>query len=125
MKIIKRREDDPNDTDDLLGILLAANRRELRGTQKNLTVSMQGIMDECKTFFFAGHETTANLLTWTTMLLSIYPEWQEKARDEVLQSSLDKSHPTYESFHSLKIVSYKPMIVFAFIHYITIPMLRD
>ncbi|KAH7352518.1 hypothetical protein KP509_19G049700 [Ceratopteris richardii] len=52
----------------------------------------QQIMDECKTFFFAGHETTAGLLTWCILLLAAYPEWQEKARQEVLEVVGDIRH---------------------------------
>jgi cytochrome P450 len=67
---------------DLLGIMLAANQKELGGSQRNL--SMNEIMDECKTFFFGGQESTANLLTWAVFLLAINPEWQEVLRKEVL-----------------------------------------
>lgn len=100
--IIRSRGDDYI-ANDLLGILMAANRKELLGTQKNLSLSMQEIVDECKTFFFAGHETTATLLTWTTMLLAINPEWQEKTREEVLHVC-GKQSPTYESLYNLKLV---------------------
>ncbi|MCO5595274.1 hypothetical protein L7F22_049315 [Adiantum nelumboides] len=100
--IIKSREND-HSTDDLLGILMAANREQLSGSQKKLTLSIQEIVDECKMFLFAGHETTANLMTWATMLLAINPEWQEKAREEVLHV-LSKEAPTYNVLHSLKIV---------------------
>jgi cytokinin trans-hydroxylase len=62
---------------DLLGILL--NEMQKKETSLNL----QLVMDECKTFFFSGHETTALLLTWTVMLLAINPSWQEKVRAEV------------------------------------------
>ncbi|CAL0321672.1 unnamed protein product [Lupinus luteus] len=62
---------------DLLGILLDE-------IQKNGgSLNLQLVMDECKTFFFAGHETTALLLTWTTMLLASNPYWQDKVRNEV------------------------------------------
>lgn len=40
------------------------------------------LMDECVTFLLAGHETTAQLLTWTMYLLALHPEWQEKLREE-------------------------------------------
>ncbi|KAH7431568.1 hypothetical protein KP509_08G055600 [Ceratopteris richardii] len=46
--------------------------------------SSQHLMDECKTFFFTGHETTWLLLTWTFMLLASYPSWQERAREEAI-----------------------------------------
>jgi cytochrome P450 len=109
---MKQKPDQDDDANDLLGILLAANRKELRGTRKDLSLSIQGIVDECKLFFFAGHETTATLLTWTAMLLSIYPEWQEKARNEV---SANESHlNSYESLHSLKIVSFPETLVVFF-----------
>ncbi|KAI5057561.1 hypothetical protein GOP47_0027576 [Adiantum capillus-veneris] len=100
--IINSREND-HSTDDLLGILMAANRKELSGSQKNLSLSMKEIVDECKTFFFAGHETTASLMTWTTMLLAMNPEWQERAREEVFHV-LSKESPTYNLLNSLKIV---------------------
>lgn len=99
--IESRVEDAP--ANDLLGILLAANRKERSGTQKNLYLNMQEIMDECKTFFFAGHETTANLMTWTTMLLAIHQEWQERTREEVIRVC-GKQLPDMESLSSLKLV---------------------
>ncbi|KAG4958592.1 hypothetical protein JHK82_035286 [Glycine max] len=62
---------------DLLGILLDEIKKE------GGTLNLQLVMDECKTFFFAGHETTALLLTWTAMLLASNPHWQDKVRAEV------------------------------------------
>ncbi|KHN39019.1 Cation/H(+) antiporter 14 [Glycine soja] len=51
--------------------------------KEGATFNVQLVMDECKTFFFVGHETTALLLTWTTMLLASNPYWQDKVRLEV------------------------------------------
>ncbi|XVF31602.1 hypothetical protein REPUB_Repub17cG0005200 [Reevesia pubescens] len=67
---------------DLLGMLL--NEMETKRGDK-VKLNLQLIMDECKTFFFTGHETTALLLTWTVMLLASNPAWQEKVRAEVKQ----------------------------------------
>ncbi|TYH01341.1 hypothetical protein ES288_A09G050900v1 [Gossypium darwinii] len=36
-------------------------------------LSAREIVDECNTFFFGAHETTAMALTWTLLLLAIYP----------------------------------------------------
>lgn len=69
---------------DLLGIMMTANKKELSGIQKNVSMTIDEIMDECKTFFFAGHETTSNLLTWAVFLLAINPEWQKIVRKEVI-----------------------------------------
>ncbi|KAI8020510.1 Cytokinin hydroxylase [Camellia lanceoleosa] len=66
---------------DLLGMLL--NEMQKKKENNGFSINLQLIMDECKTFFFAGHETTALLLTWTVMLLASNPEWQDKVRAEV------------------------------------------
>ncbi|XP_061348656.1 cytokinin hydroxylase-like [Gastrolobium bilobum] len=65
---------------DLLGMLL--NEMEKKKGNGN-SLNLQLVMDECKTFFFTGHETTALLLTWTVMLLATNPSWQHKVRAEV------------------------------------------
>lgn len=41
-------------------------------------------IDNAATFYLAGHETTANLLTWAIYLLANVPEVQQRARDEAV-----------------------------------------
>ncbi|CAN6574462.1 unnamed protein product [Malus baccata var. baccata] len=88
MEIIQSRKDcvevgrSSSYGNDLLGMLLNEMQKK-RGN--GFSLNLQLIMDECKTFFFAGHETTALLLTWTVMLLASNPSWQEKVRAEVKQ----------------------------------------
>ncbi|KAM0945118.1 putative cytochrome P450 [Dioscorea sansibarensis] len=67
---------------DLLGILLAGNQANA-GRERKLTA--RELVDECKTFFFGGHETTALALTWTLFLLALYPQWQDMLRDEIME----------------------------------------
>lgn len=69
--------------DDLLGIMVEAIAKNSGSSPNKL--NMKEVMEECKSFFFAGHETTSNLLAWTSFLLSSQKEWQEKLREEVLQ----------------------------------------
>ena len=71
------------------------------GKQQQISLSMDEIIHECKTFFFAGHETTALLLTWTVFLLSVYPEWQERLRKEVLRE-FGKDNPSGDNLSKLK-----------------------
>ncbi|XP_057832478.2 cytokinin hydroxylase [Cryptomeria japonica] len=84
--------------DDLLGLMLS---QAYEGKSKKLR--MQQVIDECKTFFFAGHDTTAMLLAWTMMLLASNPSWQEKARNEIL-TVCGTDLPDIDSLANLKIV---------------------
>ncbi|XP_057969772.1 cytokinin hydroxylase-like isoform X2 [Malania oleifera] len=89
MEIIQSRKDcveigrSSSYGNDLLGMLL--NEMQKKKNESGLSLNLQLIMDECKTFFFAGHETTALLLTWTIMLLASNPSWQDRVRQEVAQ----------------------------------------
>ncbi|TKV95908.1 hypothetical protein SEVIR_9G393700v4 [Setaria viridis] len=71
---------------DLLGVMLdSCIETKQGGKEIDLSLSMEEIIHECKLFFFAGHENTSLLLTWSVYLLSIFPEWQERLRKEVLR----------------------------------------
>ncbi|XP_023762804.1 cytochrome P450 CYP72A219 [Lactuca sativa] len=69
--------------DDLLGILLESNSKEIE--EFGVGLSMEEVMEECKLFYIAGSETTSNLIVWTMVCLSLHQEWQIKAREEILQ----------------------------------------
>ncbi|XP_023533013.1 cytokinin hydroxylase-like [Cucurbita pepo subsp. pepo] len=72
---------------DLLSLLL----KESGGEGKlGRWLSTTELIDECKTFFFGGHETTALALTWTLLLLGIHTEWQTQLRDEIKEVLGDK-----------------------------------
>ena len=88
--------------DDLLGLMLEACFMTEQGEKRDeLALTMDEIIDECKTFFFAGHETTSHLLTWTMFLLSLYPEWQERLREEVLREC-GRENPTADMSKGLQ-----------------------
>jgi len=54
----------------------------------NLRMSDMQVRDEVMTIFIAGHETTANALTWTFYLLSQNREVERKLAEE-LESIFD------------------------------------
>ncbi|XP_066392168.1 cytochrome P450 709B3-like isoform X2 [Miscanthus floridulus] len=99
--------------DDLLGLLLEAWSPEPErqagsdddeGTTTTLTTGE--VIDECKTFFGAGQETTATLLVWTVFLLSTHPQWQDKVREEVLREfpGGDGDVPNSDTLSRLKLL---------------------
>jgi cytochrome P450 len=97
--IISERRKDPSDYGDFLSMLLMAQDEEGDGGQMTDTQ----LRDEAITIFLAGHETTANALTWTWYLLSQHPEVYEKVFaevDRVLRGRL----PTADDFPRLPLV---------------------
>lgn len=109
MKLIERRKGNGNERveqqkgpKDLLGLMIQASNTN-SSISSNVTVD--DIVEECKSFFFAGKQTTSNLLTWTTILLAMHPQWQVQARDEVLKMCGARDLPTKDHVAKLKTVS--------------------
>ncbi|TYI79663.1 hypothetical protein E1A91_D05G036200v1 [Gossypium mustelinum] len=91
---------------DLLGMLLQHNNQfavleNTNGAEGKMTI--EDVIEECKQFYLAGQETAASLLTWTIIVLALHPEWQEKAREEVLQ--VCGKELEFEAINHLKIVT--------------------
>lgn len=84
-----------NEVDALFFSIITAQKQLVSGnSQQNMlglllshhtdgTLSTTELIDECKTLFFGGHETTALALTWTMLLLAMHPEWQNQLREEI------------------------------------------
>ncbi len=71
-RLIRERRASGQDRGDLLSMLLAAQDVEGDGG----TMTDQQMRDECVTLMLAGHETTANALTWTWMLSPVIQTWK-------------------------------------------------
>lgn len=95
--IINERRLSGEDKGDLLSMLLLAQDEE--GDGRGMTDEQ--VRDEALTLFLAGHETTANALTFTWYLLSQNPEKEAKFHEE-LDKVLDGRLPTAEDYPNLK-----------------------
>jgi len=71
-----------NSQKDLLSLLLNENNED---GKLGKTLTSREVVDECKTFFFGGHETTALAITWTLLLLATHEDWQNQLREEIKQ----------------------------------------
>lgn len=65
---------------DLLSMLIATVDTEGTGSMTD-----RQVRDECLTLLLAGHETTANGLSFALWLAALHPEWQQRLRDEAQQ----------------------------------------
>ena len=76
--IIAERRRQPGEHDDLLALLM-----EARDEKTGEGMSDRQLRDEVITLFVAGHETTANALSWSSYLLSTHVAVARKMRAEV------------------------------------------
>jgi cytochrome P450 len=96
-RLIEERRRNGDDRGDLLSMLLLAQDTEGDGGQ----MTDVQLRDEVMTIFLAGHETTANALTWTWYLLSQNPEAEAKLHREI-DSVLGGRLPTFADVPQLK-----------------------
>ncbi|KAL8116408.1 hypothetical protein AgCh_022778 [Apium graveolens] len=101
-KVVTRRLDEmkngASNQGDILSLMLEAFQ------DKASEVSLDDVIEECRSFLFVGPESTSRSLIWMLYVLAKYPEWQERAREEVLQVFGDQK-PNVEGLNQLKIVT--------------------
>ena len=92
---IARGESDDAAHQDLLTILMLA-----RDEETGEAMSDAQLRDEVMTLLIAGHETTANALSWLWVLLDRHPDEQERLREELLAVTGGRA-PTIEDLPRL------------------------
>ena len=98
-RIIAERRASGHDAGDLLSILLQAQDED--GSH----MSDRQLRDETITLFLAGHETTANTLSWTWWLLAQNPAVEKKFHEE-LDGVLGGRVPTLDDLPKLNYLSH-------------------
>jgi cytochrome P450 len=97
-RMIADRRASGRDHGDLLSMLLTAQDEDDGGVMTD-----QQVRDEAMTIFLAGHETTANALTWTWYLLSENPDIARRLHEEV-DRALDGRLPAVDDIAKLPYV---------------------
>ncbi|WP_240501893.1 cytochrome P450 [Bacillus sp. MUM 13] len=93
--IISRRREQTERHDDMLDILMDA-----KDAKDGMGMSDEQVRDELMTIFLAGHETTANALSWALYLLSQHPETEQKLFQEI-DSVIGDRPPAPDDFMKL------------------------
>ena len=96
LPLIEARRASGEDTGDLLSMLLLAQDED------GNSMSNQEVRNEALTLVLAGHETTANTLTWTVHLLSLYPKIAKALQAEV-DSVIGNRRPTLADLKQLPV----------------------
>jgi cytochrome P450 len=102
-RMIAERRNAGVDRGDLLSMLLLAHDTEGDGRG----MSDLQLRDEAMTIFLAGHETTANALTWTLYLLSQHPDVEQRLHAEV-DATLGRRLPSADD---LAVLPYTRMVL--------------
>ncbi len=97
-RIIENRRRTGEEAPDLLSMLLHAQDDE--GAKERFSDAQ--VRDETMTLFLAGHETTANALTWTWHLLALNPDAEARLHAE-LAEVLQGRTPTFEDVPRLHV----------------------
>jgi len=101
-RIVEERRASGERNGDLLSMLL-----EVRDEETGEGMSNRQLRDEVMTIFLAGHETTANALSWTWYLLAEHPEAEARLLEE-LSEVLSGRAPTVGDLPRLR---YTDMVV--------------
>ena len=101
LRIINRRRNTTTESKDLLDMLMNLTYDD--GSK----MTEEQLIDEILILFIAGHETTANALSFSAQLIAQHPKVQDKPYDEILQNK--KANLAF--FDILKHSSYSESVI--------------
>jgi cytochrome P450 len=93
--VVRDRQEHPNDTEDLLGLLLSVRDED------GQPLGLRRVRDEACTFLLAGHETTANAMSWMWYLLALNTDARDRMLAEV-DEVLGDRRPTMDDIRRLE-----------------------
>jgi cytochrome P450 len=109
---------------DMLSILIKSsdikvtenNGGSTTNNDKAVKMTNQQLRDEVMTIFLAGHETTANALTWTFYLLSQHPQVESKIMREIAsvfgnEGNIDDNGDRIATFEDISKLKYTEMVL--------------
>lgn len=96
LRIIAEHRRGERDKGDLLSMML-----QVRDEDTGLGMSDQQIRDEVMTIILAGHETTANALSWSWLMLDRHPEVRDRLRAEALDNLGEDRLPDFEALRQM------------------------
>ncbi len=94
--IIDQRQEEGIGNQDLLDMLLTS-----RDADTGEPLKREEVLQELMALFLAGHETSANGLSWTMLLLDQHPDAAEQLRDEV-DSVLARREVSFDDLGKLR-----------------------
>lgn len=96
--LIEAKKQRGGDEPDVLSMLM-----QVQDEETNSGLSEEELLGHVGVIFVAGHETSANALTWTLFLLSQHPQVMADVLDE-LQAVLQGGEPTLEALQRLSLL---------------------
>jgi cytochrome P450 len=102
-RMIRERRADPRDRGDLLSMLMSSvDTEDTAQVGAEASMSDTQVRDECLTVMLAGHETTANALSFVLWLLAQHPSIQEELAAESARV-LQGRTPTAANYPELRL----------------------
>lgn len=96
--LIRQKQASQENSRDVLSMLIQA-----RDAESGLGLTEDELLGHVSVIFAAGHETSANALTWTLFLLSQHPQIAADLLDEI-ESVLQGAPPTVEKLQQLPLL---------------------